>query len=115
MDPGQARPRARLSIRRFLGPRFAPGPAPTRVHFLTDDLRPSRFHTGMTVIEWLLDADPSIRWQVMRDLLEERAEVVAAERARVVSEGWGARLLARQGPGGQWGGGTTHFPLGTAT
>jgi len=23
----------------------------------------------MTVIDWLLDADPSIRWQVMRDLL----------------------------------------------
>jgi hypothetical protein len=32
----------------------------------------------MTVIDWLLDADPSIRWQVMRDLTPEPAEVIAA-------------------------------------
>jgi hypothetical protein len=43
----------------------------------------------MTVTEWLLDSDPSIRWQVMRDLGEEPAEVVAAERSRVASEGSG--------------------------
>jgi hypothetical protein len=55
---------------------------------------------------WLLDSDPSIRWQVMRDLTDEPAEVVAAERARVATEGWGARLLALQAPDGQWGGGT---------
>ena len=48
---------------------------------------------GMTVTEWLLDSDPAIRWQVMRDLLDEPAEVVATERARVATEGWGARLL----------------------
>lgn len=58
------------------------------------------------VTEWLLDADPSIRWQVMRDLTGERAEIVAAERALVASEGWGAQLLALQGEDGQWGGGT---------
>src|SRR5258708_15084642 len=46
-----------------------------------------------SVIEWLLDSDPSIRWQVLRDLAEEPEEVVAAERSRVASEGWGARLL----------------------
>ncbi len=57
-----------------------------------------------TVIEWLLDADPSIRWQVMRDLMHEPAEVVAAERAKVATEGWGARLLALQAPDGLWAG-----------
>jgi hypothetical protein len=68
----------------------------------------------MTVLDWLLDADPSIRWQVLRDLVDAPADVVAAERARVASEGWGARLLVLQGPDGQWGGGT-YFPLWTAT
>jgi hypothetical protein len=58
----------------------------------------------MTVIDWLLDADPSIRWQVMRDLTHEPADAVAAERARVATEGWGARLLALQAPDGLWGG-----------
>lgn len=56
------------------------------------------------VIQWLLDSDPSIRWQVMRDLLDAPAEEVAAERARVATEGWGARLLALQGDDGRWGG-----------
>ena len=58
----------------------------------------------MTVIDWLLDADPAIRWQVMRDLTHEPADVIAAERSRVATEGWGARLLALQAPDGQWGG-----------
>ena len=58
----------------------------------------------MAWMKWLLDADPAIRWQVMRDLTHEPDEAVAAERARVASEGWGARLLALQTPGGQWGG-----------
>lgn len=58
----------------------------------------------MTVIDWLLDADPAIRWQVMRDLTGGPTEIVAAERARIATEGWGARLLALQGPDGQWGG-----------
>jgi hypothetical protein len=57
----------------------------------------------MTVVEWLLDSDPSIRWQVMRDLTDEPDEVVAAERSRVAHEGWGARLLTLQAPNGQWG------------
>lgn len=58
----------------------------------------------MNVIDWLLDSDPAIRWQVMRDLTGEPADVVAAERARVATEGWGAELLALQGPDGRWGG-----------
>ena len=58
----------------------------------------------MTVIDWLLDSDPSIRWQVMRDLTDAPAEAVAAERARVATTGLGARLLALQAADGQWGG-----------
>ena len=58
----------------------------------------------MTVIDWLLDSDPAIRWQVMRDLTHEPAEGIAAERSRVATEGWGARLLALQAPNGLWGG-----------
>ena len=58
----------------------------------------------MTVVDWLLDSDPSIRWQVMRDLTDAPAEEVAAERARVATEGVGARLLALQAADGRWGG-----------
>ena len=58
----------------------------------------------MDVIAWLLDADPAIRWQVMRDLTHETPDVVAGERARIATEGWGARLLALQAPDGRWGG-----------
>ncbi len=54
-----------------------------------------------SVIQWLLDSDPSIRWQVLRGLTREE---VAAERARVATEGWGAQLLAMQGEDGTWGG-----------
>jgi hypothetical protein len=57
------------------------------------------------VIDWLLDSDPSIRWQVMRDLTDAPPETVGAERTRVALEGWGARLLDRQRPDGQWGDG----------
>jgi hypothetical protein len=60
----------------------------------------------MAVMEWLLDADPAIRWQVKRDLVGAPDEAVEAERARVATEGWGAQLLALQGPDGRWDGGT---------
>ena len=55
-------------------------------------------------LKWLLDSDPAIRWQVMRDLTGEAPNVVAAERSRVATEGWGAQLLALQSPAGDWGG-----------
>jgi hypothetical protein len=62
----------------------------------------------MDVTEWLLDSDPSIRWQVKRDLLDDPLLVepveTAAERCRVATEGWGAGLLALQGDDGYWGG-----------
>jgi hypothetical protein len=63
----------------------------------------------MTVMDWLLDSDPAIRWQMLRDLVHAPAEVVAAERARVTTEGWGPRLLSLQGEDGQWAGGAC-FP-----
>jgi len=56
-----------------------------------------------SVIPWLLDSDPSLRWQVMRDLRGVPAEEVAAERARVATEGGGAALLALQAGDGTWG------------
>lgn len=58
----------------------------------------------MSVLSWLMEGDPAIRWQVMRDLRNEPAGVVAAERARVASEGWGAAILGRQAAAGYWGG-----------
>jgi hypothetical protein len=60
-------------------------------------------------VDWLLDSDAAIRWQVLRDLVHAPAEAVAEERARVAAEGWGARLLALQGEDGQWAGGAC-FP-----
>jgi hypothetical protein len=55
-------------------------------------------------LKWLLDSDPSIRWQVMRDLTGGAPGEIAAERRRVATEGWGAQLLALQSPAGRWGG-----------
>ena len=61
-----------------------------------------------SVIRWLLDTDPSIRWQAMRDLTDAPGEAVAAERTKVATGGWGAQLLASQGADGSWGGGTPN-------
>jgi len=64
-----------------------------------------------SVIDWLLDSDPSIRWQVMRDLLGVPESQWEAERAKVETEGWGARLLSYEDEDedGQWAGGA-FFP-----
>jgi hypothetical protein len=61
------------------------------------------------LIAWLLDSDPALRWQVERDLAAEPVQVWEATRARVAAEGFGARLLERQGADGQWAGGA-FFP-----
>ena len=66
------------------------------------------------VVDWLLDADASIRWQVMRDVIPAQDATIAAERARVAVDGWGARLLALQGADGGWGDGITR-PLWETT
>jgi hypothetical protein len=63
----------------------------------------------MAVLDWLLDGDPAIRWQALRDLTDASPDEVAAERARVEHEGWGARLLGLEDPDGQWAGGAC-FP-----
>ncbi len=55
-------------------------------------------------LKWLLDSDPAIRWQVMRDLTDAAPNAIAAERSCVATEGWGAQLLARQSPARKWGG-----------
>ena len=67
---------------------------------MTTNIRPKK-----GVLRWLLDSDPSIRWQVMRDLVKEPEDAVTAERSRVAVEGWGARLLSLQQEDGNWGGG----------
>jgi hypothetical protein len=63
------------------------------------------------VEDWLLEGDPAIRWQVLRDLTDASADEVAAERARVEHDGWGARLLALEDADGLWAGGAC-FPAG---
>ena len=68
---------------------------------------------ALAVLDWLLDSDPAIRWQALRDLTDAPSDVVAAERSRVAREGWGARLLSLQGEDGQWEGGAL-FPGGRA-
>jgi len=68
----------------------------------------------MDVVDWLLDSDPAIRWQVMRDLTDAPEESLAAERARVAGEGWGARLLALQRQDGQWDAGIPAFSSAAA-
>jgi hypothetical protein len=58
------------------------------------------------VIDWLLDSDPSIRWQVKRDLLDVPEAEWTAERANVEAKGWGAKLLSYEDEDGQWAGGS---------
>ncbi|WP_019925418.1 hypothetical protein [Nocardia sp. BMG111209] len=65
--------------------------------------------TSEVPIAWLTDSDPALRWQVERDLLHEPPDVWTETRARVATEGHGARLLALQDPDGQWAGGA-FFP-----
>jgi len=67
-------------------------------------MRPLDYAPRPAHLKWLLDSDPAIRWQVMRDLSGEAPDTIAADRARVASEGWGTRLLALQSPAGNWGG-----------
>src|SRR6187549_3378107 len=85
----------RTSCGTSAGPPSDPGPAALQFDCRMSD-RP--------VIRWLLDSDPSIRWQTMRDLGGAPAHEVAAERGRVATAGAGARLLALQAPDGRWGG-----------
>jgi len=71
--------------------------------------------TADSVLEWLLDSDPSIRWQVRRDVLGESDSAVVTDRKRVATEGWGARLLDLQDSDGNWAGGAWIFNNWTST
>jgi hypothetical protein len=57
------------------------------------------------LVAWLLEGDPSIRWRVHRDLLSSSDATVRAERTKIATEGWGAKLISLQDPDGRWGGG----------
>src|SRR5690348_6430917 len=62
----------------------------------------------IAVVQRLLDSDPSIRWQVLRDLTDASPDEVAAERTKVATEGWGSQLLSGQGADGYWGADTPN-------
>jgi hypothetical protein len=62
----------------------------------------------MMVVDWLLNSDPAIRWQVLRDLTDAPVDEIATERARIATEGWGAKLLASQSIDGYWGVGAAN-------
>jgi hypothetical protein len=70
----------------------------------TNSLKRQNMQPKKSVIQWLLDSDPAIRWQVMQDLIGVSGDEVAAERAKVATQGWGAELLALQGTDGTWAG-----------
>jgi hypothetical protein len=82
---------------------------PNAVARCQDAVHLSRRRCKLDVLKWLLDSDPAIRWQVLRDLCGASDADVAAERARIAGEGWGARLLALQREDGQWDGGIPEF------
>jgi hypothetical protein len=71
------------------------------------DLDPALLDPAL--LDWMLDADPALRWQVERDLQDAPAEVWRGTRARMATEGFASRLLALQDPDGQWAGGA-YFP-----
>ena len=69
-------------------------------------------------LSWLLQGDPSVCWQVQRDLIGEKPAVYNQTRSRIHQEGWGKDLLSHQDPAGSWGGGlygpkwiSTHYTL----
>jgi hypothetical protein len=72
-------------------------------------VRPDPAPSDPALLAWLLESDVALRWRVERDLAGAPAEVWGATRARIATEGFGARLLALQDPDGQWAGGA-YFP-----
>jgi hypothetical protein len=70
--------------------------------------------TNSSILTWLLEGDPAIRWQTLADLVEADETVVQAERQQVALQGWGARLLSYQEPSGLWAGGL-YTPKWTST
>ena len=66
------------------------------------------------VTNWLLGGDPSVVWQVQRDLLGVPPTTWEATQAQVATQGWGAQLLAKRGADGRWAGGL-YSPKWTST
>ena len=66
------------------------------------------------VIGWLMEGDPSVRWQTERDLMNRETSRYESTRNRITSDGWGKRLLDLQDPSGTWGGGL-YGPKWTST
>ena len=59
----------------------------------------------MDRLDWLLEGDVSIQYQVYRDLLDqERLDL----KQRITEEGWGKQLMDLQRQDGHWGGGFYH-------
>jgi hypothetical protein len=76
--------------------------------------------TSDSAIDWLLDGDPAIRWQMLRDVVGAADGEVESERRKVARGGWGARLLAEQDSEGTWAGGRSsdgglYHPKWTST
>ena len=90
------------------------GTGRTRPRGGRDDSVTHHSDARLRAVDWLMEGDPAIRWQVMRDLIGASAAEVRAERQRVASEGWGARLLALQDPDGRWAG-AIYSPKWTST
>lgn len=67
------------------------------------------------IVQWLLEGDPAIRWQTLRDLVGASAKTIERERQRMAREGWGARLLKRQAASGVWAGGGKSLDSGMYT
>jgi hypothetical protein len=66
------------------------------------------------VLQWLLEGDPAICWQALRDCGGVAERTLRAAQKRVASEGWGARLLELQDADGRWAGGI-YNPKWTST
>lgn len=67
------------------------------------------------LLQWLLEGDVAIQYQIQRDLLDDGQPGL---RERIASEGWGARFLRARQPQGHWGRGfyqpkwiSTHYTL----
>ena len=69
---------------------------------------------AVDAIAWLMEGDPAIRWQTLRDLLAAPKAEWQAEQQQTITQGWGAQLLARQDADGRWGGGI-YSPKWTST
>jgi len=66
------------------------------------------------LIDWLLEGDPAIRWQVHADLLDSDEETIRKERIKITTTGWGAKLLSHQDKEGTWAG-ALYSPKWTST